>query len=511
MIEEYGRQYCDKCGQYAPDGYGGGKGLTCPKCGGMLTFVKEYDRYYCNKDQEYAPEDLGREPAPAPPAEELREPSFDELLPPEPEEEAAKAPEAERAPEAPAPAVPVAAEAPPKVEEERAPEELPEEEAAEPPEVARPPLIRDEILRAKKAALMDLASAHGFDTMGTKEEIKERLLAELDRREREEEERRKAEEAKAVPEAAPAPEVPAVPAVEVPPEAKPTPPAEAPSPPAQAAIVVQEAPPTPAPQPAPVVVVEAPKVPAVEAAPEAAKVAHPCPTCGKELAYVRQYDRYYCFDCKRYAPVEEKAAPPGAMAVVEAAPKPVPAPAPTPAPKPPAVKNPCPTCGKELTYVKQYGRFYCHSCKKYAPAKPRNPCPTCGKELMFIATYQRHYCPACGKYAPADLTKQILATRSTAAVAAPAAAVAPARVVADHRHSGAPGAGIGLVATGIVLLLLYMILYALPKAMNGIDTPPYIVLDAAYQELVYWTLQLVGLLLLAFGVIAGLVRLRTVK
>ena len=128
---------------------------------------------------------------------------------------------------------------------------------------------------------------------------------------------------------------------------------------------------------------------------------------------------------------------------------------------------------------------------------------------MFIATYQRHYCPACGKYAPADLTKQILATRSAAAVAAPVTAVAPARVVADHRHSGAPGAGIGLVATGIVLLLLYEILYALPKYVY--TAPPYIVLDAAYQELVYWTLQLVGLLLLAFGVIAGLVRLRTVK
>lgn len=28
-------------------------------------------------------------------------------------------------------------------------------------------------------------------------------------------------------------------------------------------------------------------------------------------------------------------------------------------------KNPCPTCGKELTWIEQYQRWYCYNCGKY--------------------------------------------------------------------------------------------------------------------------------------------------
>jgi len=53
-------------------------------------------------------------------------------------------------------------------------------------DAARPLLLREEIVRAKKAALMDLANAYDLESMGTKEELKERLLGEIDRRDEQE-------------------------------------------------------------------------------------------------------------------------------------------------------------------------------------------------------------------------------------------------------------------------------------------------------------------------------------
>ena len=510
FVEEYGRQYCYACGQYAPDGYGGGKGLNCPKCGSVLTYVKDYDRYYCYKDQEYAAEDLGKEAAPpaeapkeevpAPPPEEISE--FDELLPPEPEPE----PPAEAAAPAPEPPAPEPEPAPAPVEA-KAPEEAPRVERPPIIEKVRPPLVAEEIARAKKAALMDLAGAYGLETMGTKDELKERLFRELHRREREEEarqkeeERRRAEEAaKAAPVVTPAIEAPAPspPPSAVPeesaPMAGPAPavPVEPVTPPAEAAApTIQEAPPTPARVEAPraeAVVIPAEPVPAL--APEIPKVINPCPTCGRELTYVEQYDRYYCYHCKVYAPPVVKV-----VAV----------------PAPPKVGRPCPTCGGELTYIPEYKRHYCYSCKKYAPARPRNPCPNCGKELQFIAQYQRHYCPACGQYAPKELTAQILAARSAAAAAAIAApvarpAAAPAvRVVASHEHAS-PAAGVVLATIGLLLIVLFQVLITFP-AMTAPTQPP----PVAMEPWVAWLIQFLGLLLVGLGVIVGLVRIRSSK
>jgi len=42
------------------------------------------------------------------------------------------------------------------------------------------------------------------------------------------------------------------------------------------------------------------------------------------------------------------------------------APSPPPPPPPPATATqPCPTCGQPLTFIQQYGRWYCYNCKKY--------------------------------------------------------------------------------------------------------------------------------------------------
>jgi hypothetical protein len=38
---------------------------------------------------------------------------------------------------------------------------------------------------------------------------------------------------------------------------------------------------------------------------------------------------------------------------------------PPPPPPPPTVPQTCPTCGKQLTFIQQYARWYCSNCKKY--------------------------------------------------------------------------------------------------------------------------------------------------
>jgi predicted RNA-binding Zn-ribbon protein involved in translation (DUF1610 family) len=53
------------------------------------------------------------------------------------------------------------------------------------------------------------------------------------------------------------------------------------------------------------------------------------------------------------------------------------------------------SCGKRLTWISDYGRFYCYRCKKYPPQ-----CSTCKKDLFWVPEYTRYYCNACGSYAP---------------------------------------------------------------------------------------------------------------
>ena len=41
-------------------------------------------------------------------------------------------------------------------------------------------------------------------------------------------------------------------------------------------------------------------------------------------------------------------------------------PPPPPPPPPVAATQMCPTCGNPLTFIQQYGRWYCYNCKKYS-------------------------------------------------------------------------------------------------------------------------------------------------
>ena len=652
FIEDYGRQYCDACGQYAPEGYGSGKGLACPKCGGVLSYIPDYDRYFCYKDQEYAPDDYGKEPAP-PPEDSVDLGQFDELLPPEPEAAPPESPPPRAAtppPDAPAPAfappeaVPEPqsspATAPPENTPEQAPPTAPIEPTPEPAppvlpistdvippstlgsgrrkdggvrvieagaireakrETARPPLVREEIVRAKKAALMDLANAYDLESMGTKEELKERLLGEIDRRDQQERKSREeaekaaaeasmsqpaplatAEEVKAAieinePTVEPAPVTPvepagsdpsrpaemapsdSTPAYESPAAEEVRPPIKeaAPNVPSWMAEPAQETPAETMPSEAVATPPAAPEVPRVinpcptcgrelsyldqydryycyhckayapsvvkvEAVPAPPRIGKPCPTCGRELTFIPDYNRHYCYNCKKYAPLEGKPAeavspapaPAPSVEVVPPKPEPAPVPAPPPAIEIVAVKNPCPTCGRELTYVEKYGRFYCYSCKKYAPPKPKHPCPNCGMELTYIAQYGRHYCPSCGQYAPKELTAQILAARSLAVSAAmatgarPAAAITRTVSVPVHHHAS-PSGGVALSAVGLLVLLLYGVLWAIPIALNG-HAYFSVGSDAATNGLGA-VVQVIGFLLLGLGAIVGLVRLRTMR
>ncbi len=56
-------------------------------------------------------------------------------------------------------------------------------------------------------------------------------------------------------------------------------------------------------QTAPVQTQQAPTVQPEQTAPAAAqpgKTSYPCPTCGKPLTYIQQYQRWYCYNEKKY-------------------------------------------------------------------------------------------------------------------------------------------------------------------------------------------------------------------
>jgi predicted RNA-binding Zn-ribbon protein involved in translation (DUF1610 family) len=133
------------------------------------------------------------------------------------------------------------------------------------------------------------------------------------------------------------------------------------------------------------------------------------------------------------------------------------------------VRHPCPTCGRELTFVPQYDRWYCYSCRAYAPkAKAKFACPNCGASLRWIAQYSRWWCDACRRYGAADLPKP----ERAAATATPALAVSHAASASTatstavvHRHRS-PGSGIGLLGFGMVLFVIYEILVDLPAALS---------------------------------------------
>jgi endogenous inhibitor of DNA gyrase (YacG/DUF329 family) len=263
---------------------------------------------------------------------------------------------------------------------------------------SKPAIVRVKIFTLKKSELTDLCKAYGLDPSGTKEQVQERLLSYLHGLETEE-----------------PPEQPRVfaPVIE-PASARSRVPETGPGPmvsQSTAAVVASSA--------AAVVQVEEParaETPAQEALPATvevsrapAKIEHPCPTCGRELSFIAQYDRYYCYFCQRYAPVAR-------------------------------VKGACPTCGATMRWIDQHQRWWCDSCQKYASADlPK---------------------PANGAMAA-----------SRVAVAATASAVERPAVMV-HRHAS-PAMGMGLIGVGLALWVIYEFFAVLAPATNVAINNPF--------------------------------------
>jgi len=143
------------------------------------------------------------------------------------------------------------------------------------------------------------------------------------------------------------------------------------------------------------------------------------------------------------------------------------------------VKNPCPTCGKELSYVRTYDRWYCSYEKKYAP-----------KSYQAAVSATVASAPAA---TPAVAVQTKLARASAAVAAAPAAVVA----VPTHAHKK-PLAGIALVSVGFSLVILWFLIGTL--VILGVVSPNAVGLELNQLLAI---LGLIGLVLAMAGTILG--------
>ena len=475
FLDQYHRYYCHRCGQYAPEGYGDRGAQRCPTCGGILSYISQYDRFYCYRCNAYPPPETATPPATTAPTETLAAapaqpavpavatPSSTAITPaptpaeaalvaaatpvplpasPQPSSEPTPTPTA--APETPQPATgttpsPALTVAP----AEKPPEPAPAEPSREMLALAasKPAVVRVKIFALKKSELIDLTQAYHLDPSGTKEQLQERLLSylhDLETEEQPETEPEEEPEPHAEPEAEP---VAAAAPVKQEGMVKPAEVTAVPVATSAAAVLVEE------PQPRP--------APASQAAPAVVPVA----------------------------------VTPQAAGAAET-PRPV-----------SRAEHPCPTCGRELTYISQYNRWYCYYCQRYAPAAPRskNACPTCGATMRWIEPHRRWWCDSCQKYASADLPAPG-GEASVAATPAPVAAAAPVRTVPAHRH-GSPASGAGLVGLGLALYIVYAF-FAFLGDLLGFAIPTGIT-----PELLD-ILQLFAFLLVAAGAIVGLYGLR---
>ena len=579
-IAQYDRYYCYTCKKYAPKESGkaaepaAAAPIPCPTCGRNLTFIPEYDRYYCYSCNKYAPKGIEKQPAEEKPTGEKLCPTCGKPLSYveaygrwycysckkyAPKEEEEKPPEAvpivttaiseeKPAVEMPPVEVPVEVSPPAAAKVEEIPVEPTKEEApttttpvpeaatpapapatpaAEPVPAERPPLEKRAIETGKKSYLVSLCQAYGLDSSGNRAVLKQRLLEYMTTqgvipKEEEEEEGVPAEVAPTVTERPPEiivpPEKPAevpaamekpqevqaaaekppeaaipvitLPVTEKPPEAAAAPekPPEIPKP----AVMPAEAPP-------PGKIIEKPpeEVPAPPPKLIVVKAISPCPTCGRELTFIKTYNRYYCYNCRKYAPEEAKVAP-----AKPAAPKPA-APARIAA-KPvvramPEAKN-CPTCGGALSYIRQYNKWYCYNCRKYIAEKPSNLCPTCGSPLEYLAQYDRYYCYNCKKYAPERAVQAVPVAMGAQVVRVERAAVAPP----SHTH-GSIWAGVTLAVVALVMFILLQLFIYVPT-MLGI-----VVFVIPNQIQIAFLLQLFFGVFLCLAVIVGLVGARKIQ
>ncbi|MBI4999965.1 MAG: hypothetical protein HZB92_00335 [Euryarchaeota archaeon] len=79
---------------------------------------------------------------------------------------------------------------------------------------------------------------------------------------------------------------------------------------------------------------------------------------------------------------------------------------------------PCSVCRQPLSWVAQYGQYYCYHCQRYYPPAqqaptadqvvasieqavaqtPSYPCNVCQTPLQYVQQYQRWYCARCMQY-----------------------------------------------------------------------------------------------------------------
>src|SRR5437899_753387 len=325
FLDQYQRHYCYACGNYAPEGYGDRGAKICPTCRGIFRNVAQYDPKYCYRCNAYPADGVALRsledtmpvdvrPVDVRPVAEATE-ATSVVTEPETtteEVEAAKPTDVEptaepEKTEAPTiPTTPTPAEASPQPEEIVV-EELPREEPKEPG--PRPPIVRLKVFQAKKPALMDLCKAYDLDPTGTKEQLRERLLSYLDTLEAE---------------AEPEPEVES----------------EAPAGPVliERAEIEGESFHTSE---------EIAETPAVEAEPESEQPASRTSVAETPVVETQATQE----------PVAERIRTPSSVSIPQSQPLVSVA----PAVEPMHALHPCPTCGRELTYIARYRRWYCSS------------------------------------------------------------------------------------------------------------------------------------------------------
>jgi predicted RNA-binding Zn-ribbon protein involved in translation (DUF1610 family) len=442
FLSRYQRHYCYACGKYAPEGFGDRGAKRCPTCSGILSFVARYDRFYCYRCSAYPPEGGFMEPRTSTASDaghSSRGAGSGAIVVVEPKNS--------RDSTSSTAAVGASSSTRLWAEEEIRPS------AAE-PQRQRRPLDREEITTAKKPLLVQLCKDYDLDSMGTREELRQRLLSYLDQLEGTTSPEASPEATKRVADEQGSAGVGESESLESASEAETSPHVTRDL--AEPRVTQRK------PEPSPL---SAASLPAMKSNPEAA--AHEAvnglaglTTAGRE---------------------------PAAVAV----------------PSFPAgrVDHPCPTCGRALTYIPQYNRWYCYSCKAYAPrGKAKFACPNCGASLRWITQYKRWWCDACRRYAPADLPKPERSLGQTATLTQTITARPAAENAFAHRHQS-PGGGIGLITFGLLLFLVYEILVDLPIVLS-VNTGLVVSADVAFG------LRFFAILFVAVGAILGLSAIR---
>jgi hypothetical protein len=413
--------------------------------------VAQYERYYCYRCSAYPPEGVfmvtPAETAPVAAGEAVAvDPTAIVVVEPKQSEE-------------PKPS-PVEIPTEPKTEVEAlVEEEIPPEESG--PEPAKPALVRQEILEGKKLVLMDLCKAYDLDPSGTKEQIRQRLLSYLDELERESE-----------------------PAETIETES-----------PAEEEVVHEEL--EAAQTAAPFISAYDVEIPQSSTEPEEPRIVEDSHSAAAIADIPSRTTTSTPAETRATQTILEPF--PSAPVIVAPSPQAI-------LPEAPAIPttkgmHPCPRCGRELTYIAQYDRWYCYSCRAYAPrAKAKFACPTCGSSLRWISQYDRWWCDVCRRYASADLPRP---ERSLAPTAVKQAAIRPAVPLTTnivHRHRS-PGSAIGLLAFGMLLFVVYEILVDLPMVL-AVDPGVVITPDIAFG------LRFFAFLLVVVGAMMGLSAVR---